>query len=136
MIIDKSAYRNCLSDGWKPRPAPVSPGTRAGQQVNTPRQVSDQQRVNTQHSVTTNHSVPTRAEIEQACAEFASIFLHTLIKSMDSTIPKSSLCPEFQGKKLVNSIIDQNMAQLMASQNGAGLKELLLREFQNHTNSK
>jgi len=72
---------------------------------------------------------PKKAELEQICAEFAAIFFQTLLKSMYSTIPKSSLCPEFKGKNLVNSVIDQGVAQFMASQDAAGLKESLLRNL-------
>lgn len=71
---------------------------------------------------------PTQLELEQACTEFAAIFFQALLKSMYSTIPKSSFCPEFQGKNLLNSIVDQGVAQYMAFQDGAGLKELLLSQ--------
>ncbi len=70
------------------------------------------------------------AELEQVCTEFASIFFQTLLKSMYSTIPKTSFCPELQGKNLVNSVVDQGVAQFMA-QDGAGLKELLLGKLMN-----
>lgn len=73
---------------------------------------------------------PENAEIDKVCTEFASIFFHTLLKSMHSTIPKSSFCPEFQGKDLVNSIVDQGVSQSIA-QDGAGLKELLLGKLMN-----
>ncbi|MEW6379290.1 MAG: hypothetical protein AB1611_06750 [bacterium] len=72
---------------------------------------------------------PTRLELEQVCTEFASIFFQALLKSMYSTIPKSTFCPEFQGKNLVNSIVDQGVAQYMALQDGAGLKEMLLSQI-------
>ena len=72
---------------------------------------------------------PTKGELEQTCTEFASIFFHTLLKSMYSTIPTSSSCPEFEGKKVVNFLVDQKMAQFMASSHGHGLKELLLAKL-------
>ena len=81
------------------------------------------------HKPITQRSKPDKAELEQTCAEFAAIFFQTLLKGMYSTIPKSSLCPEFQGKNLVNSVIDQGVAQFMASQDAAGLKESLLRKL-------
>ncbi|MEW5800618.1 MAG: hypothetical protein AB1847_00805 [bacterium] len=73
---------------------------------------------------------PQKAEIEQVCNEFASIFFQTLLKSMYSTVPKSSACPELQGKDLINSIVDKGVAQFMARE-GAGLKELLLGKLLN-----
>jgi Rod binding domain-containing protein len=69
-----------------------------------------------------------KAELEQTCAEFAAIFFQILLKSMSSTIPKSSLYPEFQGKNLLNSIVDQGVAQFVA-RDGAGLKEMLIRKL-------
>ena len=66
-------------------------------------------------------------ELEKVCSDFAAIFSYELIKNMRSTIPTSSFLQEFQGKKLVNSMIDQKMAQYMSSKNGFGLKELLLK---------
>ena len=68
-----------------------------------------------------------KPELEKVCSEFASIFSYMLIKNMRSSIPTSSLLKEYQGKKLVNSMVDQKMAHYLSSQNGFGLKELLLR---------
>ena len=76
--------------------------------------------------VKTRPSRSQKPELENVCSEFASIFSYELIKNMRSTIPKSSFLQDFQGKKLVNSMVDQKMAQYLSSQNGFGLKELLL----------
>ena len=107
MNIDKSAYLKLQATAVKPQP-PVPASTGSEQQS----LIGD--------------------KLEQVCSEFASIFWQSLIKSMHSTIPESSSGQKIQGKELLNSVVDQKMAQFMASQNGAGLKELLLRKFQNH----
>jgi Rod binding domain-containing protein len=84
--------------------------------------------VNSQET-TSRKPQPKKAELEQICAEFAAIFFQTLLKSMYSTIHKSSLCPEFKEKNLVNSVVDQGVAQFMASHDTAALKESLLRKL-------
>ena len=65
-------------------------------------------------------------ELENVCSEFASLFSYMLIKNMRSTIPKSNFLQEFHGKKMVNAMVDQKISQYLSSQNGFGLKELLL----------
>ena len=72
-------------------------------------------------------STLTESRLERACSEFASIFSYSLIKNMRSTIPKSTLLKEAQGKKLIESIMDQKMAQYLSSKNGFGIKELLIK---------
>ena len=74
-----------------------------------------------------------KPELEKVCSEFASIFSYMLIKNMRSSIPKSSFLQQYQGKKLVNSMVDQKMAQYLSSQNGFGLKELLLKTLTANT---
>ena len=70
---------------------------------------------------------PPPSQLKKICSDFAAIFSYELIKNMRSTIPNSSFLKEFQGGKLVNSMVDQKMAQYLSSQNGFGLKELLLK---------
>ncbi|MGA1874514.1 MAG: rod-binding protein [bacterium] len=77
-----------------------------------------------------NSAFPRGYDLEKVCSEFSSLFTSVLMKSMRSTIPKSSLFKEeSQGKKIIEATIDQNMAQYLSSQRGFGLKELLLRAF-------
>ena len=81
-------------------------------------------------SLKMNPAFPRGYELEKVCSEFSSLFISVLVKSMRSTIPKSSLFKEeSQGKKIIEATIDQNMAQYLSSQRGFGLKELLLRSF-------
>jgi len=68
-----------------------------------------------------------KPELEKVCSEFSAIFSYMLIKNMRSTIPDASFLQQYQGKKLVNSMVDQKMAHYLSSQNGFGLKELLLK---------
>jgi len=75
------------------------------------------------------HSQPTQFELEQVCTEFASILFQTLLKSMYSTIPKTSLCPQLEAKDLINSFLDQGLVRFMALQNAAGLKDLLMAQI-------
>ena len=77
--------------------------------------------------ITRHPSQAPKPKLEKVCSEFASIFSYMLIKNMRSTIPSSSFLQEFQGKKLVNSMVDQKMAHYLSTQNGFGLKELLLK---------
>lgn len=70
-----------------------------------------------------------KAKLERLCTEFASLFSYTILKSMRSTLPKSSWGGEVQGKELMNSLMDEKMAQYLSAQDGFGIKELLIKKF-------
>ena len=80
-----------------------------------------------------SHSSSSLPELEKVCSDFASIFSYELIKNMRSTIPDSSFLQGFQGKNLINSMVDEKLAQYLSCQNGFGLKELLLNSLRTDT---
>jgi flagellar protein FlgJ len=115
-----------------PKISAIDPGDRRRVAKQTPN-VSPKTPVSPQIKTHPTHPTrPQEPELEKVCAEFASIFSYVLIKSMRSTIPESSFLQEFQGKKLVEAMADQKMAQYLSFQNGFGIKEMLLKTLINN----
>ena len=117
---------NVTKSGY-PSPDRIHSGRRRPKQRAAVSQKSDIQQI------TTNPSQSPKPELEKVCSEFASIFSYMLIKNMRSTIPNSSFLKEYQGKKLVDSMVDQKMAHYLSTNNGFGLKELLLNTLTANT---
>ncbi len=75
------------------------------------------------------NSSPQNEELKKICAEFASILAYSLINSFRSTIPKNTFFKQIEGKKLIESMIDQKMASYISSRNGFGIKEMLYKNL-------
>ena len=118
---------NNIIQSEHPSPDRIYSGRRRPKQTITVSQKPDTKQI------TKNFSQSPKPELEKVCSEFASIFSYMLIKNMRSSIPESSFLQQYQGKKLVNSMVDQKMAQYLSSQNGFGLKELLLKTLTANT---
>ena len=117
---------NVTKSGY-PSPDRIHSGRRRPKGTAAVSQKSDIQQI------TTNPSQSPKPELEKVCSEFASIFSYMLIKNMRSTIPNASFLKEYQGKKLVDSMVDQKMAHYLSTHNGFGLKELLLNTLTANT---
>ena len=69
-------------------------------------------------------------ELKEACAGFESIFLHSMIKSMRSTLPGNSLFNDSHGMDMYKSMHDQYLAdELSKSQTSIGVKEFLYKNL-------
>lgn len=68
-------------------------------------------------------------KLKKACADFESVFINYLIKSMRSTIPQNGL-NNFPGKDIYATMVDQKVAEDIANKKGGlGLQEMLLRQL-------
>lgn len=68
-------------------------------------------------------------KLKKACADFESVFINYLIKSMRRTIPQSGL-NNFPGKDIYATMVDQKVAEDLANKKGGlGLQEMLLRQL-------
>lgn len=67
--------------------------------------------------------------LKKACADFESLFLYSLLKEMRSTIPKSGLTQEMQGKDTYRTIVDQKVSERLAEQGGVGLQQMLFKQI-------
>jgi len=68
-------------------------------------------------------------KLKEACADFESIFISYMLKTMRSTIPQSGL-NKSPGKDIYDTMIDQKVAEDLAKRGrGIGLQEMLLRQL-------
>lgn len=68
------------------------------------------------------------AQLEKACKEFESLFLHQLLKSMRRTIPKVD-GENNREKEMYESMMDQEMAKAWAQSEGVGLANVLYQQL-------
>jgi peptidoglycan hydrolase FlgJ len=69
-------------------------------------------------------------KIKKACKDFESIFTYQLLKTMRQTIPKSSTVGNITGKETYNMLMDQKVAEDLASKgNGLGLQKMLFEQL-------
>jgi len=67
-------------------------------------------------------------KLKKACADFESIFINYMLKTMRSTVPKSG--SNFPGKDIYASMVDHKVAEDLAKRGGGiGLQEMLLRRL-------
>ncbi len=67
-------------------------------------------------------------KLKKACADFESIFISHMLKTMRSTVPKSK--SNFPGKDIYSSLVDQKVAEDLTKRGGGiGLQEMLLRQL-------
>ena len=67
-------------------------------------------------------------KLKKACADFESIFINYMLKTMRRAIPQSG--HKFPGKDIYSTMIDQKVAEDLAKRGGGiGLQEMLLRQL-------
>ena len=78
-----------------------------------------------------SNSVGREAQLKKACADFESIFIYNIFKSMRKSLPQNGLFGNSQEQKVYKSMADQAMAENIARGKGMGLGELLYNQFKN-----
>ncbi len=63
--------------------------------------------------------------LKKTCAEFESIFITYMLKSMRTTIDKDSLLGNSNESEIIKSMFDENLAMGIAKGNGIGLGKML-----------
>lgn len=71
-----------------------------------------------------------RKEIEEAAKEFESFFTYYLLKVMRESVPKSGLLNSGMSESIYTSIIDENIADGIASRGGLGLSGFLIKQME------
>ena len=67
--------------------------------------------------------------LKKACADFESIFINYMLKTMRRAVPQSGT-NKFAGKDIYSTMIDQKVAEDLAKRGGGiGLQEMLLRQL-------
>lgn len=74
-----------------------------------------------------------QAKLKKAAADFESIFISYMLKTMRSTIPQSDL-NKGPGSDFYKMMFDRQVAQSLSSKNGGiGLQQMLLQQFDRQT---
>jgi len=67
-------------------------------------------------------------KLKKACADFESIFINYMLKTMRRAIPQSGT--NFPGKDIYSTMVDRKVAEDLAKKGrGIGLQEMLLRQL-------
>jgi flagellar protein FlgJ len=70
------------------------------------------------------------AKLKKACADFESMLVYQLLKTMRQTIPKSGLLSGSQGKDTYEMMFDQKVADELAKKGqGLGLQKMLYNQI-------
>ena len=70
------------------------------------------------------------ARLKQACADFESIFIYYMFKSMRKSLPQNGLLDNTQEQKFYQSMADQAISENIARGRGMGLGKLLYNQLQ------
>ena len=71
----------------------------------------------------------TNMKLKQACADFESIFVYYMLKSMRKSLPQNGLFDNSPGQKVYKEMADQAMSEQIAGGRGMGLGELLYNQL-------
>lgn len=72
---------------------------------------------------------PVTAEMEKAAKDFEALLLHQMIQSMAATVPKGGLIDGGNEQELYKDMFNEALANDIASGDGIGIKEVILKEL-------
>ncbi len=78
-------------------------------------------------SVSANHL--RQGKLKKACADFESLFLNYMLKSMRSSGSKGGFIDQSEESKLFKSMFDENLAKEISSSGGMGLGDILYEQL-------
>lgn len=68
-------------------------------------------------------------KLKKACADFESLFLNYMLKSMRSSGSEGGFIDQSEESKLFQSMFDENLAKEISSSGGLGLGDILLEQL-------
>jgi peptidoglycan hydrolase FlgJ len=72
---------------------------------------------------------PAIARLERTCAQFESLFLNYILKSMRSTVPGGDFFGDKNGGEIVRSMFDESLSNEIANGSGMGLGQVLFEQL-------
>ena len=87
--------------------------------------------------ITGFHKDSSQTKLEKTCAEFESIFITYMLKSMRTTVVDDGLFGNDNESKIIKSMFDENLALELSRGGGIGLGKVLfdrLKEADNGSN--
>jgi peptidoglycan hydrolase FlgJ len=74
-------------------------------------------------------------KLKRACAEFESLFLNYLLKSMRSSVPEGGIIEQSEESKMFKAMLDEKLADEISADGGLGLGEILFEQLKNRNSS-
>jgi len=68
-------------------------------------------------------------KLRKACADFESLFLNYMLKSMRSSVPEGGITGKGEEGKMFQAMFDEKLADEIAGGGGLGLGEILLEQL-------
>ena len=72
-----------------------------------------------------------KEKLQKVCAEFESLFIHQLLKSMRSSVTETGFLGKSEESKIVRSMFDQELADRIAENRGIGLSQIIFENLKN-----
>jgi Rod binding domain-containing protein len=79
--------------------------------------------------VITEEKVRQEKKLRKACADFESIFLYQMFKTMRNTVPQGGLTNRMTGKDTYQMMMDQKVSEELANKGGMGLQGVLYNQL-------
>ena len=70
-----------------------------------------------------------KAQLEEACRGFESIFVNYLMQKMRETIPEGGLIGGGQAEKIYTSMLDSEVSKTVSEQRGIGLARIMFEQM-------
>lgn len=81
-------------------------------------------------SIAEKQAAEKEKKLKKACADFESILVYYLFKSMRKTVPASGLLDKSAGKDTYTMMMDQKVAEDVATRgDGLGIQKVLFRQL-------
>ena len=87
--------------------------------------------VKSEASVPSEEDLRQEKKLRKACADFESVLLYQMFKTMRNTIPQSGLTNKITGKDTYEMMMDQKVAEELAKKGGTGLQGVLFNQLSN-----
>lgn len=93
--------------------------------------------VNNQPLAISNQSsaskVADEKKLKKLTADFESVFLYYVLKTMRDTVPKSGFIDGKNGEEIYRSMMDQEVAKSMADKRESGISDMLFKQLTQKT---
>lgn len=68
-------------------------------------------------------------QMKEACQGFEAILLQQMIRKMRATVPEGGLVPKSAGTKILEEMMDEQLAQELAKTGSVGIADLLFQQI-------
>lgn len=96
--------------------------------------------VNNQPLAISNQSSASKVDdekkLKKLTADFESVFLYYVLKTMRDTVPKSGFIDGKNGEEIYRSMMDQEVAKSMADKRESGISDMLFKQLKKATSDE